>query len=77
VLGDFRRDRRAPHLVLSRRMHAVYPAVLTGIAERVFAPPGGRKRKLLPVAREELKRAGVPLTHAARDLLEGGRAFGW
>lgn len=77
VLSDFRRYRRAPHFVLSRRMYRVYPAVLTGIAEGVFAPRGGRKRKLLKIARDELKRSGVPLTHAARDLLEGGRAFGW
>ena len=77
VLGDFRRYRRAPHLVLSRRMYRTYPAVLTGIAEGVFAPRGQRKRKLLRIARDELERSGVPLTHVARDLLEGGRAFGW
>ena len=77
VLPDFRRFRRAPRLVLSKRMHDVYPDLLTGLAERVLAPRGKPKRKLLPLARAELKARGIPLTRLVRDLVEGGRAFGW
>jgi electron transfer flavoprotein-quinone oxidoreductase len=77
VLPDFRRFRRAPRLVLSERMHDVYPDLLTGLAERVLAPRGQPKRKLLRLARAELKARGIPLTRLVRDLVEGGRAFGW
>ena len=77
VLPDFRRYRRAPRFVLSERMHSVYPDLLTGIAERALAPRGQRKRKLLPLARAELKTRGIPMTRLVRDLVEGGRAFGW
>jgi electron transfer flavoprotein-quinone oxidoreductase len=77
VLPDFRRYRRAPRFVLSERMHTVYPELLTGVAERVLAPRGEQKRKLLPVTRAELRRRGVTMTRLVRDLVEGGRAFGW
>jgi hypothetical protein len=63
--------------VLSERVHSVYPELLTGLAERVLAPRGGRKRKLLPLARAELKARGIAMTRLVRDLIEGGRAFGW
>ena len=77
VLPDFRRYRRAPRFVLSDRMHSVYPELLTGVAERVLAPRGARKRKLLPLARAELRTHGIAMTRLVRDLVEGGRAFGW
>jgi electron transfer flavoprotein-quinone oxidoreductase len=77
VLPDFRRYRRAPRFVLSERMHTVYPGLLTGLAEAALAPRGGRKRKLGPLARAELKKRGIPMTRLVRDLVEGGRAFGW
>ena len=77
VLPDFRRYRRAPRLVLSVRMHSVSPDLLTGLAEGALAPRGQAKRKLLPLARAELKARGIPMTRLVRDLVEGGRAFGW
>jgi electron transfer flavoprotein-quinone oxidoreductase len=77
VLPDFRRYRRAPRFVLSERMHSVYPDLLTGIAERVLAPRGAPKRKLVPLARAELRTRGVTMTRLVRDLVEGGRVFGW
>jgi hypothetical protein len=58
-------------------MHTVYPGLLTGLAEAALAPRGGRKRKLGPLARAELKKRGIPMTRLVRDLVEGGRAFGW
>ena len=58
-------------------MHSVYPELLTGVAERVLAPRGARKRKLLPLARAELRTHGIAMTRLVRDLVEGGRAFGW
>ena len=58
-------------------MHSVYPDLLTGLAEGALAPRGRAKRKLLPLARAELKARGIPMTRLVRDLVEGGRAFGW
>jgi electron transfer flavoprotein-quinone oxidoreductase len=77
VLPDFRRYRRAPRLVLSERVQGVYPGLITGLAEQVLAPRGRQKRKFLPLARAELKARGIPMTRLVRDLVEGGRAFGW
>ena len=77
VLPDFRRYRRAPGFVSSDRMHRVYPGLLTGLAEQALAPRRLGKRKLLPLARAELRRQHVPMTRLVRDLIEGGRAFGW
>jgi electron transfer flavoprotein-quinone oxidoreductase len=77
VLRDFRRYRRAPELVMSERVQAVYPALVTGLAERALASRGQPRRKLLSLARAELRRAGVPAWRVVRDLWAGGRAYGW
>lgn len=77
VLQDLRRYRRAPGLVMSERVQNVYPGVMTRLAERALASRGVPRRKLLPLAGEELRRAGVPLRRLLRDLYEAGRAFGW
>ncbi|HEY4028461.1 MAG TPA: FAD-dependent oxidoreductase [Candidatus Dormibacteraeota bacterium] len=77
VLRDFRRFRRAPALVMSERMQRVYPGVMTGLAERALASRGEPRRKLLGLARGELRRAGVPAWKLVRDLWAGGRAYGW
>ncbi len=77
VLGDLRRYRRAPGFVMSERMQNVYPAMMTRLAEQALASRGRPRRKLLALAREELRRTGVPLRRALRDLYAAGRAFGW
>jgi electron transfer flavoprotein-quinone oxidoreductase len=77
VLQDFERYRRAPAFAMSERLQNVYPGVMTALAEQALASRGVPRRKLLPLALAELRRAGVPLRRLARDLWEGGRAFGW
>ncbi|HEY7198687.1 MAG TPA: FAD-dependent oxidoreductase [Candidatus Dormibacteraeota bacterium] len=77
VLRDFRRYRRAPEFVMSERVQGVYPGVMTALAERALASRGVPRRKLLSLARSELRRAGVPAWRLLRDLWTGGRAYGW
>jgi len=50
---------------------------MTRLAEQALASRGRPRRKLLALAREELRRTGVPLRRALRDLYAAGRAFGW
>lgn len=77
VLRDFRRFRRAPAFVMSERFQNVYPALVTSVAERALTSRGQPRSKLMALALEELRRAGVPAWGALRDLWRGGRAFGW
>src|SRR5205807_732689 len=77
VLRDFRSYRRAPGFVMSDRLQHVYPGVMTALAERALASHGEPRRKLLGLARAELRRARLPLRRALRDVYEAGRAFGW
>ncbi len=77
VLRDFRRYRRAPAFAMSERLQNVYPGVMTALAEQALTSRGQPRRKLLAVARAELRRAGVPAWRLLRDLWEGGRAYGW
>lgn len=77
VMRDLRRYRRAPAFAMSERLQNVYPGVMTELAERALTSRGQPRRKLLALAREELRRAGVPLRRVLRDVYEGGRAFGW
>ena len=77
VLRDHRKLRGAPELVLSDRVQHVYPAMITGIAERMFrvdnpAPKPGLRR----ILREERKRAGVSVRTLFRDSREALRTFG-
>jgi electron transfer flavoprotein-quinone oxidoreductase len=78
VLTEFRRFGAASHVVMSERLHTYYPAIITGVAERILRSQPHRARpKLLPAVVGELRRARVPLLRLLRDLWEGGRAFGW
>jgi electron transfer flavoprotein-quinone oxidoreductase len=77
VLRDFRRYRLAPAFVMSDRVQHVYPGVMTALAERALRSSGQPRRKLLGLARAELRRAGVPAWRLLRDLWTGGRAYGW
>jgi len=77
VLRDMRRYRRAPGFAMSDSLQRVYPGVLTALAEQALTSRGEPCRKLLGLARAELRRAGVPAWRLVRDLWAGGRAFGW
>lgn len=77
VLRDHRKLRHAPDLVLSDRVQHVYPAMITGIAERMFrvdnpAPKPGLRR----IVRDERKRTGVSLRNLFRDGRDALRTFG-
>ena len=77
VLRDHRKLRRAPELVLGDRVQSLYPAMITGIAERMFRvdnplPKPGMRR----IFRDERKRAGVSLRGLLRDGHDAFRSFG-
>ena len=77
VLRDHRKLRRAPELVLGDRVQNLYPAMITGIAERMFRvdnplPKPGMRR----IFREERKRTGVSLRGLLRDGHDAFRSFG-
>jgi electron transfer flavoprotein-quinone oxidoreductase len=77
VLRDHRKLRRAPELVLGDRVQNLYPAMITGFAERMFrvdnpSPKPGMRR----IFREERKRAGVSLRDLLRDGHDAFRSFG-
>jgi electron transfer flavoprotein-quinone oxidoreductase len=77
VLGDHRKLRDAPHLVLSERVQGRYPAMICNIVEQMFtvdnpAPKPGLRR----IATAEVKRAGVRLRDLARDAWVGAKSFG-
>lgn len=77
VLGDHRKLRQAPHLVLSERMQRRYPALVCNLVEAMFTVTNPEpKRGLLHLARAEAKRSGVRLGQLARDGWATLRAFG-
>jgi electron transfer flavoprotein-quinone oxidoreductase len=77
VLRDHRKLRRAPELVLGDRVQHLYPAMITGVAERMFRvdnplPKPGLQR----IVREERKRAGLSVRALLRDGRDAFRSFG-
>jgi electron transfer flavoprotein-quinone oxidoreductase len=77
VLKDHRRLRRAPELVLSDRVQHLYPAMIAGIAERMFRVDNPTpKPRLRTIIGQERKRAGVRRRDLVRDSLDGLRTFG-
>jgi electron transfer flavoprotein-quinone oxidoreductase len=77
VLGDHRRLRRVPQLVLSDRVQHQYPDLIANLVQRVFqvdnpTPKPGLRR----ILREERRRAGVRWRDLARDAWTGLRSFG-
>jgi electron transfer flavoprotein-quinone oxidoreductase len=77
VLKDHRRLRRAPNLVLSRRVQEQYPAFIANAIERVFRVDNpDPKPGLARILREEQRRAGLGVRDIVRDGWEGWRAYG-
>jgi len=77
VLADHRKLRDAPHLLMGDLSQRQLPALVCGIAERLFhvdnpAPKPGLRR----IVQAEMKRNGVKLRDAARDGLRALRTFG-
>ena len=77
VLGDHKKLRKIPGLVLSDRVQQKYPSFVTGVVERVFrvdnpSPKPGLRR----IVREERKKAGIGLLDLLKDGWTGLRGFG-
>lgn len=77
VLGDHRKLRRAPGLVLSERVQARYPQVVCDAVERLFTvnnprPKEGGTRAILGA----LRASGIRLADVARDGWKAWRTFG-
>jgi len=77
VLKDFKRFRHTPEFINSARLQNFYPQLLCDGASELFTSKGQPKRKLLKVAWQQLHRQKVSPLQLARDLWQGGRAFGW
>lgn len=77
VLADHRKLRRIPHLVLSERVQARYPALACNLVEGLFTVDNPRpKPGALAIARREARRAGVRLRDAAGDAWVALKGFG-
>jgi hypothetical protein len=63
--------------VLSDRVQHLYPAMIAGIAERMFRVDNPTpKPRLRTIIGQERKRAGVRRRDLVRDSLDGLRTFG-
>jgi electron transfer flavoprotein-quinone oxidoreductase len=77
VLGDHRKLRRVPGLVLGQRMQESYPAMLCDLAQGLFHVDNPRpKPGLLKLVRRTLKRHGIRARDLVSDALTGVRSFG-
>lgn len=77
VLGDHRKLRRAPALVLSERMQKLYPALVCNTVESLFTVANPEAKKgAVRAAAGEARRAGLRLRHAAADAWAALRTFG-
>jgi electron transfer flavoprotein-quinone oxidoreductase len=77
VLGDHRKLRRVPGLVLGQRMQESYPAMLCDLAQGLFHVDNPQpKPGLLKLVRRTLKRHGIRARDVLSDALTGARSFG-
>ncbi|MBQ6640078.1 MAG: FAD-dependent oxidoreductase [Saccharopolyspora sp.] len=77
VLGDHKKLRDAPGLVLSDRMQRQYPGMICDLVEGMFTVDNPRpKPGLRRLLRRSMKRNGVRVRDLAKDALTGLRSFG-
>jgi len=77
VLADHRRLRRAPELLMSKRMQTVYPELMCNLAEGMFTVTNPVPKKgALALGWREARRAKVRLRDLARDGWTTIRTFG-
>lgn len=74
VLNDLKTFRRAPGALSNHRLYDLYPSLACGLAERVFRVDGRPKKKLLRLARHEMK-GKMSMWQLARDVARMGRAL--
>jgi electron transfer flavoprotein-quinone oxidoreductase len=75
IMADMRTYRRAPHFFQNPRMYQDYPAMLTGLMERIYLGDGQPKEHILPMVMKTTRDSGVSLFDLMRDMLEGMRAL--
>ena len=75
IMADMRTYRRAPRFFQNPRMYQDYPAMLTGLMERIYLGDGQPKEHILPMLMKTTKESGVSVFDLVRDVLEGMRAL--
>ncbi len=77
VLGDHRKLRRVPELLMSQRMQHLYPQLACEVFERLFTVENPRpKPGAVRIAREGIKRHGLRVRDLAHDAYVTLRSFG-
>lgn len=77
VLKDHRKLKLAPELLMSHRMQRQYPAMMCNVVESMFTVTNpDPKPGVTKVALREARRAGVKVSHLAKDLWTTARTFG-
>ncbi len=75
IMADMRTYRRAPHFFQNPRMYQDYPAMLTGLMERIYLGDAEPKEHMLPMLMKTTRESGVSMVDLMRDVLEGIRAL--
>ena len=76
-MTDHRRQRQAPHLVMSDRMQQSYPQLVCNTVERLFRVDNPTpKLPMHEIVLDEVRRSGLRAFDLARDGLAALRTFG-
>jgi electron transfer flavoprotein-quinone oxidoreductase len=76
VLGDHKRLRAAPRLVLSERVQRQYPGLIADVVQGMFTVDNPRpKPGVMALLRKSAKHHKVKLRHLLSDAIKGGRIF--
>jgi electron transfer flavoprotein-quinone oxidoreductase len=76
VLKDLKTFRYAPGFQENPRIYGLYPSLVCGISRRIFRVDGLPKKKILSLARQEMK-GKISLWRLAKDIIQAGRALIW
>jgi len=77
VLADHKKLRRAPELLMSRRMQTQYPQLMCNLVEGMFTVTNPTPKKgVVALGWQELRRAKVKIRHLIKDLWTSARTFG-
>jgi electron transfer flavoprotein-quinone oxidoreductase len=76
VLKDLKTFRHATSFQDNPRIYNLYPSLICGISRKIFQVNGHPKRKILSLAREEMK-GKISFWLLAKDLIKAGRALIW
>ncbi len=77
MLGDHKKLRRAPELLMSQRMQTQYPQLMCNLVEGMFTVTNPVPKKgVIALSWREVRRAKVKLRHLLKDLWTSLRTFG-